>query len=144
MIVSACLLGVACRYDGGDCFDKALCDELGRGNIIPVCPEQLGGLATPREPAFLTGGDGYGLLDGKARVLTRSGTDLTAQFLSGAEQVLKIAGLANSDGKAFLKEGSPSCGVAVTTVDDEKRPGHGVLAARLERAGYTVIGRSGA
>ena len=142
MIVSACLLGVCCRYDGGHCLASAFLEELRGRDVIPVCPEQLGGLATPRTPAFLTGGDGFDVLDGRARVVTESGLDVTHAFVAGAEQVLKIASFAR-ERRAFLKEKSPSCGVEFTTIDGRRKPGRGVTAALHARAGFTVTGIGG-
>jgi uncharacterized protein YbbK (DUF523 family) len=98
-IVSACLAGIKCRWDG-----KAKpCDKViylvKRGEAIPVCPEQLGGLTTPRIPAEQKGN----------KVFAKTGDDLTAQFKSGAREALKIALLASCD-EAILKSKSPSCG----------------------------------
>jgi uncharacterized protein YbbK (DUF523 family) len=96
---------------------------------IPVCPEQLGGLSTPREAADIVGGDGADVLAGTARVLTKSGLDVTAQFIRGARQVLHIAHLQNT-GMAFLKARSPSCAVHGRM---------GVTAALLQSAGIALI-----
>ena len=85
-------------------------NKLQNATWIPVCPEQLGGLPTPREPADIFGGDGKQVLAGRARVLTKSGIDLTAQFIKGAEQVLKIA-QSQKFTAVFLKSKSPSCAV---------------------------------
>jgi len=127
-LVSGCLLGLACRYDGRvkeypECR-RALADKF----LVPVCPEQLGGLPTPREPADLVGGDGAAVLEGLARVLTRSGGDVTANFVAGAEQVLRIARELQVVG-AYLKSGSPSCGAGLVL---------GVTAALLRREGVVV------
>lgn len=140
MIVSACLLGIKTRYDGRHCLDSELVERIGEKRIVPVCPEQLGGLGTPREKAYLTGGDGFDVLDGKARVITASGHDVTDRFMAGAVEVVKIARLSGCR-TAVLKEKSPSCGVETTTIDDRKSPGCGVLAALLERSGFEVKGR---
>jgi uncharacterized protein YbbK (DUF523 family) len=77
---------------------------------LPVCPEQLGGLPTPRAAADISGGDGYDVLAGKARVVTENGADCTRAFIHGAEQVLFLALSQNID-RAFLKARSPSCGL---------------------------------
>lgn len=96
---------------------------------IPVCPEQLGGLPTPREAAEIIGGDGKQVLTGEARVLTRrGGVDLTAEFVNGAKQVLQIA-QSQKITAAFLKSKSPSCGVTGTI---------GVTAALLQAHGIDV------
>jgi len=109
VLVSACLLGVNCRYDGTHVWCSEVFDELWRSYFIPVCPEQLGGLSTPRSPAILDGGDGQDVLKGKARVLNERGEDITASFLKGAEETLRIARLVRAK-KAIFKDRSPSCG----------------------------------
>lgn len=127
-LVSGCLLGLACRYDGR-VKDYPECRAALVGKVyVPVCPEQLGGLSTPREPADLVGGDGAAVLAGLARVVTRSGVDVTANFLRGAEQVLRIARELQAAG-VFLKSGSPSCGAGLVL---------GVTAALLRREGFVV------
>jgi uncharacterized protein YbbK (DUF523 family) len=127
-LVSACLLGLPTRYDGTSKSSTLCQHELKEAVWIPVCPEQLGGLPTPRPPAELVGGQGWEVLHGGARVITRAGEDVTSQFISGARQVLKIAMAQRIDG-AFLKSGSPSCGAGEVL---------GVTAALLENNGITV------
>ena len=126
-LVSACLMGLRTRYDG-KVTAGAACDKAAAGICIPVCPEQLGGLPTPRTAADLHGGDGHDVLAGRARVITRDGEDVTENFIQGARQVLKIAGQQDT-AKIFLKSGSPSCGIAPTI---------GVTAALLQSAGYSI------
>ena len=105
---------------------------LGRGECLPFCPEQLGLLPTPREPAEIAGGDGFDVLDGKAAVLLRDRPgDVTAQFLLGARRSLQIAALYRPD-TIFLKERSPSCALR----DGAGAPG--VAAAALMRAGWRL------
>ncbi len=105
IIVSACLLGIKCRYDGQrreipagieELFEKGEC-------LIPVCPEQLGGLPTPRSKNHLSWGDGA------PAVINEEGADVTAEFLKGAGETLRIAKLYKAK-RAILKSGSPSCG----------------------------------
>jgi uncharacterized protein YbbK (DUF523 family) len=110
-LVSACLVGLCTRYDGRIRESPVCLTRLNQAIWIPVCPEQLGGLPTPREAADIAGGDGADVLAGKARVLTASGTDLTGPFIRGAEQVLIIARAQNIR-EVFLKAGSPSCAVS--------------------------------
>lgn len=98
------------------------------GICIPVCPEQLGGLPTPRTAADLAGGDGYEVLAGRARVLTRNGLDVTENYILGARQVLAIARQQPVAG-VILKARSPSCGLS---------PDIGVTAALLQAEGYAV------
>ncbi len=109
-LVSACLVGLCTRYDGRCKPDTRCLRHLEDRCWLPVCPEQLGGLPTPRTPADLVGGDGHGVLAGKARVIDAHGHDVSAAFVRGAEQVLKIARARNIT-HALLKSGSPSCGI---------------------------------
>jgi uncharacterized protein YbbK (DUF523 family) len=104
---------------------------VAKGSALPVCPEQLGGLTTPRPRATLVGGDGRAVAQGRARVVDEAGHDVTAHFLTGAGQVLHVAKLAGATG-ALLAEGSPSCGVAQVPVDGGKVFGCGVTAAVLQ------------
>ncbi len=129
-LVSACLVGLQTRYDG-KITQSAACKEAITGAIcIPVCPEQLGGLPTPRVAADLVGGDGHDVLTGDARMITKNGEDVTRNFILGAKQVLKIARQNDITG-IFLKEGSPSCGL---------KPAIGVTAALLQQEGFEIIG----
>ncbi len=128
-LISACLLGLCTRYDGKtrpDTFDFSLTEGY---HLIPVCPEQLGGLPTPRPAADIVGGDGHDVLQGKAKVLSREGDDFTNEFIKGAEQVLKIAKMFNCQ-SALLKARSPSCAVSGLP---------GVTAALLMKNSITVI-----
>ncbi|WP_456430958.1 DUF523 domain-containing protein [Thermosulfuriphilus sp.] len=109
-LVSACLLGVCCRYDGRSKKDLRL-EALSRKlRLVPVCPEQLGGLSTPRCPAEIQGGDGLAVLLKRAKVVTRSGEDVTSAFIRGAEETVRLAEVFGARG-AILKARSPSCGL---------------------------------
>jgi uncharacterized protein YbbK (DUF523 family) len=122
-------MGLKTRFDGRVVTSKA-CRDAVKGRIcIPVCPEQLGGLPTPRVAADLIGGNGYDVLDDKARVITKSGTDVTDKFILGATQVLKIA-QRHDVATVFFKSRSPSCGLS---------PHIGVTAALLVAEGYRVV-----
>ena len=99
IIVSACLTGINCRYDGKNNLNEKIIKLVQNGDAIPICPEQLGGLTTPRTPAEISGN----------KVITRSGNDVTIQFQKGAIETLKIAKLLNCK-TAIFKENSPSCG----------------------------------
>jgi uncharacterized protein YbbK (DUF523 family) len=136
VLVSACLLGVPCRYDGGS---KPCPEIMSLEKIIPVqvCPEQLGGYPTPRPKAWFVGGDGWAVLKGEARVVNDDGEDLTAAFVSCARITLDLARLLGVR-HAVLKEGSPSCGVHHVTIEGEHRPGRGVTAALLEKNGIEL------
>ncbi|MCL6450941.1 MAG: DUF523 domain-containing protein [Acetobacteraceae bacterium] len=138
VLVSACLLGLCCRYDGGSCPDDGVRKRARRERLVPFCPEQLGGLSTPRPPARLVGGDGVDVLEGRAWVQDADGRDVTAAFLRGAEQALLLARAVGAD-RAWLKDLSPSCGVArVHGEGGTTRPGMGVAAAALARSGLKV------
>lgn len=139
VLVSACLLGVRCRYDGSAAPVDALAGKKGAGGYVPVCPEQLGGLPTPREGAHLEGGDGVDVLDGNAAVVTENGRDVTAHFLRGAEEVLRLA-LSLGTREAVLKERSPSCGVTLVHRETGPVKGMGVTTALLKRHGVKVEG----
>lgn len=138
VIISACLLGLKTRHDGKDAFSKEAAERTGL-LMIPVCPEQLAGLPTPRARAEITGGGGAEVLDGKARVLDSGGADITERFIAGAEEVLKIARLTRAK-KALLKEKSPSCGVTFIKRENKTIEGTGVLTALLKREGIEVEG----
>jgi len=140
-IVSACLLGVRCRYDGGTCADRALMDRLMREGccVVPVCPEQLGGLPTPRAPAEITRGDGASVLEGEARVVNADGADVTQEHVRGAREVLALAKSLGC-GSAWLKEKSPACGVTAIKRGNQTCPGMGVAAALLRSSGIEVFG----
>ncbi len=144
VLVSACLLGRECRYDGRHNRDQVLERELEeRGEeALPCCPEEAGGLGTPRPAAWLSGGDAEAVLDGDARLVTCEGRDVTAAFRAGAEAALAEC-RAHEIERAYLKERSPSCGVRQTHVDDALVEGPGLTAALLARAGVEVIGVEG-
>ncbi|MBF7081771.1 DUF523 domain-containing protein [Desulfallas sp. Bu1-1] len=140
LIVSACLAGEKCRYTG-DGFDyPELRKMVEEGKAVPVCPEVLGGLPVPRDPNEIVGGDGFDVLDGRARVLTSRGEDKTNVFLRGAGEVLAIA-RKHGARVAILKERSPSCGSGMIydgTFSGKKIPGCGCTAALLIREGLRV------
>lgn len=94
-LCSACLLGITCRYDSKIKTYVKVLALLEKEVLIPVCPEQLGGQATPRLDAELQGGDGSKVLDNKAKVIESNGNDVTDHFTRGAKEVLKIAQLLN-------------------------------------------------
>lgn len=139
-VISACLVGCQCRYDGDDNLIREFQEMVERGEAVFVCPEQLGGLSTPRPPAEIVGGTGEDVLAGRAKVITDGGEDVTHQFLKGAEQALQMAQLVGAK-EAILKERSPSCGSALIydgTFTAGKRAGDGVTSALLKRHGIDV------
>lgn len=138
LIVSACLLGVNSRFDGTSRLNRRLSEEARAQGCIPICPEQLGGLATPRRAIFLLGGNGFDLLDRKCRAFDLDGNDMTAHLISGAGESLKIARILGITG-AILKEKSPSCGVHFTASQGRVIGGPGVTAALFIREGMEVV-----
>jgi len=134
LLISACLMGVACRYDGQRKPMEQLEQLMERYHLIPVCPEQLGGLATPRTPAERV----------EERVMTADGRDVTAAYTAGAEEVLRLARLYGCT-KALLKERSPSCGHGEIYDGSFSRritAGSGVAARLLKESGIAVYGES--
>jgi len=137
-LVSACLLGVRCRFDGGHARAKTIDELASDTEVIPVCPEQFGGLPTPRPAVQLSGGDGGDVLDGTARVLVvEDGEDRTANLLRGAETILDLARYYGAE-LAYLKGRSPSCGCGTVWRDGELTEGDGVTTALLKRHGIAV------
>ncbi|MCE5188654.1 MAG: DUF523 domain-containing protein [Eubacteriales bacterium] len=130
MLVSACLLGTPCRYDGSGKADARILALAKSRRLIPVCPEQLGGLSTPRPPAERV----------CERVLTIDGADVTAAFSRGAEETLRLVQLLGC-GAAILKARSPSCGsgrIYDGTFSGTLVSGDGVTAALLRQSGIAV------
>ncbi len=131
ILVSTCLLGVHCRYDGGHQERKEMIELFKYGNVIPVCGEQMGGLTTPREPAEE--------VDGK--ILTISGIDVTVQFHRGAQDILKLAKDIGAK-KAYLKTKSPMCGsgqIYDGSFKGKLIDGDGVLTKLLKNNGIEII-----
>ncbi|WP_338447784.1 DUF523 domain-containing protein [Niallia oryzisoli] len=141
ILVSACFAGFDVKYNGSNNVNLKIKKLFDEQKAIPVCPEVLGGLSIPREPAEIVGGDGNDVLDGTAKVVTNSGKDVTAQFLKGAYDTLKIAKEADAS-IVVLKERSPSCGSTMIysgKFNGTKIKGNGVTAALLKRNGIKVI-----
>ena len=134
LLISACLLGENCKYSGGNNYDPLTEALRERFELVPVCPERLGGLTSPRDPAERVGD----------RVLSRAGEDWTAAFRLGAEKALEIA---RQEGvtRAVLKERSPSCGCGAVydgTFTGTVVPGDGVAAELLRGSGVSIRGES--
>ncbi len=138
IIVSACLIGCNCRYDGGTCLDEPLRARWDRGELFAVCPEQLGGLPTPRPRAEIESGSGEDVLDGRARVLRLDGEDVTEAFITGARRTLEIVRALGAH-EAILKQRSPACGCGRITRADRTVKANGVTAALLVREGLCVV-----
>ena len=144
VLVSACLLGEAVRYNGGDkrCDHEVLARWLREGRVVAICPEVSGGLAIPRPPAEIAHpSGGAGVLAGTAQVFANDGRDVTAAFIKGAEVALARA-RARGIRIAVLKEGSPSCGSSYTydgTFTGTRVLSPGVTTALLQRTGVQVF-----
>lgn len=138
ILVSACLVGVNCRYDGANIQNADLLKKIKDEGFIPVCPEQLGGLPTPRPRASIENGTGKEVIAGNAKVIDSNGKDITGEFLKGAQEALKIAKRMRVK-TVILKERSPSCGVEFTNADFKKVTGSGVFSALLEREGIKIF-----
>ena len=134
LLVSACLLGVACRYDGRSKLHPLAQELCRRHEVIPVCGEIFGGLPTPRTPAEIQGD----------QVVTRDGRDVTETYRRGAEAAAQLARLTGAQA-AVLKERSPSCGsgeIYDGTFTGTVVEGWGVTAELLRREGIPVLGES--
>lgn len=141
ILVSACLLGLPTRYDGRQKSHEAVFRHLESRGLqpIPVCPEQLAGLPTPRLPCWFNQGDGEDLLAGRGQLLRCDGIEMSAPFIRGAENTLAIAQLTGCR-IALFKEGSPSCGVCRVYRRQQSVSGQGVTTALLRRNGLQVYG----
>ncbi|KAB1438565.1 DUF523 domain-containing protein [Candidatus Galacturonibacter soehngenii] len=132
ILISACLLGIECRYDGTGKKIPELEQLKKKHHLIPICPEIFGGLPTPREPAEKVGN----------RIMTKTGKDVTDYYQKGADEVLKLANLFDCK-YAILKERSPSCGYGEIydgTFTGQLIKGDGVLANLLAQNGITILG----
>lgn len=134
LLVSACLMGVHCRYDGGNNLLPQLKELMKQCTCIPVCAELFGGLPTPRTPAERRGG----------RIVTMDGQDVTDAFIRGTAEILRLAELYHCK-TALLKENSPSCGsghIYNGTFTGTLTEGDGLTAQMLKKQGVTVYGES--
>ena len=135
ILVSACLLGVECRYDGTGKEIKTITALLKEHHLIPVCPEILGGLPTPRTPSEI---------QPDRHVVMKDGRDVTSEYEKGAREALRLAKLYDCR-YAILKERSPSCGhgeIYDGSFTGTRIPGNGIAAELLEKNGVKVIGES--
>lgn len=131
ILVSACLVGIKCKYNGEDNFFKYVYDLAENNELIAICPEEQGGLTTPREQCEIVNG----------RVMTQSGKDLTEEFNKGADEVVRIAKEKQVD-LCILKQYSPSCGTGAVydgTFSHKVKIGYGITARKLKEAGFKVI-----
>jgi len=130
-LVSACLAGLNVRYDGKSKANEKIIRLVREGKAIPVCPEQLAGFSTPREPMEIRNG----------RVFTKSGKDVTEQMQKGAEETLKIARLVNAT-EIIFKSKSPSCGKGLVydgSFSGKLAKGNGIATELLEKNGFRVV-----
>lgn len=135
ILVSACLIGINCKYSGGNNYNEAIFNMVKTGKAIPICPEQMGGLKTPRNPAEIK------IINGKRYVIDNKGNDVTENFERGANEVLILAKSLNIK-KAILQPRSPSCGSNKIYSGDFDRKlvnGNGVLAELLKQNGIEVF-----
>lgn len=131
IIVSGCLFGCDCRYKGDNCKCEELLALADEHILIPVCPEQMGGLSTPRDPAEIVGD----------KVISNHGKDVTYEYTKGAETALYIAKINNADA-VVLKANSPSCGKGIIydgTFTGNKIEGNGIAAKMFLDAGFSVF-----
>jgi uncharacterized protein YbbK (DUF523 family) len=131
ILISACLAGVNCKYDGNNNLHPKIMELVKTGQAILVCPEQLGGLPTPRLPAEIIGN----------YVFNNIGEDVSNQFFKGAREALRLAKLYRIN-RAILKERSPSCGVLMVydgNFSGKIIPGNGITSRLLKENGIKVI-----
>lgn len=134
ILISACLLGIRCRYDGKAKYNALIEKLMEKHHLIPICPEIYGGLSTPRDPSERVGD----------KVMGKNGQNVTDAFQKGAEETLALAKLFRCE-YAILKERSPSCGhgeIYDGTFSGALMPGSGVAAELLLKNGVTVLGES--
>ncbi|AET69390.1 hypothetical protein Desor_3945 [Desulfosporosinus orientis DSM 765] len=134
ILVSACLLGLNTKYNGESNAHSLLQKYCLWGRFIPVCPEQLGGLPTPREPVEIIQGTGQEVLRGRSLIKGEQGEAVTGYFIRGAQETLKLVKMFKVSA-AILKERSPSCGVNHIydgSFSHSRIPGQGVTAALLK------------
>jgi uncharacterized protein YbbK (DUF523 family) len=139
-LISACLLGVKCRWNGDHNKNDRAMDLVKKEILLPVCPEQLGGLSTPRARQEIQGGAGKDVLDKKANIINQDGDDVTEQLIKGAEETLKIAQLYQV--KEFIgKSLSPSCSCSKIydgTFTGKIKDGRGITAELLMKNGIMI------
>ena len=135
ILASACLVGINCKYNGGNNYNEKIFELVKKGEAIPICPEQLGGLQTPRIPSEIK------IIDGKRHVINKEGEDVTQNFEKGAVEVLELAKKLNIK-KAILQPRSPSCGVGKIysgNFNGELIEGNGILAELFIKNGIEII-----
>ncbi|MFZ2226712.1 MAG: DUF523 domain-containing protein [Candidatus Moraniibacteriota bacterium] len=135
-IISACLVGISCRYNKKGKLNEKVLDIFLEGKALLICPEISAGQKTPRPACEIVGGDGKAVLSGKAKVLDCNGNDYTEEFIRGAKRIFEEIVKKHNIQRAILKSGSPSCGVCSIysgKFDGKKKKGCGVLTAILKK-----------
>lgn len=135
ILVSACLAGLNCKYNGKNNYNEKIFNLVKEGKAIPICPEQLGGLTTPRTPSEIK------YINGERRVITKEGIDVTKEYEKGAEEVLELAKKLNIT-KVILKDRSPACGkgkIYDGTFNGNLVEGNGILTDLLIKNNIEVI-----
>ncbi|WP_202943848.1 DUF523 domain-containing protein [Natranaerobius thermophilus] len=134
-VVSACLAGINCRFDGKNCYDERVADLVKSGEAIPLCPEVLGGLSIPRTRCEMT------TEEGELSVISETGEDRTQEYTLGAEKTVDIAKTIGAS-QAIMKEESPSCGLRRIydgSFSNKKITGTGISSKLLLNAGVKVM-----
>lgn len=127
ILISACLVGINCKYNGKNNYNEKALELVKSGQAIPICPEQLGGLTTPRNPSEIK------TINNKRYVINNKNEDVTDEFVRGAKEVLKLAKELDVE-KVILQSRSPSCGVGKIysgNFDRKLVDGNGILAQML-------------
>ncbi|MCF6266637.1 MAG: DUF523 domain-containing protein [Desulfuromusa sp.] len=140
ILVSSCLLGLKTRYNGTDNYCQTVIDYIKKNQLtpIPVCPEQLAGLSTPRPKCWFDHGDGATALAGNGKLINENGQEVTKKFIHGAQECLKIAQLTHCS-QAILQQRSPSCGSQSIYLNEELVKGVGVTTALLNKNGLKIF-----
>ncbi len=145
VLISACLFDLPCRYDGqlsSRRLQPEVLEKLDESyHLVPVCPEQLAGLPTPRRPAEIREGDGFSVLEGKTAVKTNNGEDVTDYFIKGAQLTLRIAQITKAV-KIVTQKNSPSCSsdkIYDGSFTSRCKKGYGITAALLKSNGIEPI-----
>jgi uncharacterized protein YbbK (DUF523 family) len=141
VLVSSCLLGLETRYDATDNYSQEVADYIEKSDLIPIpiCPEQLAGLSTPRSKCWFASGDGAAALKGTGRLINEEGLEMTNCFIKGAEKALEIARMTGCT-KAILQQRSPSCGTQKVYINQQLTEGIGITAALFRAEGIEIIG----
>lgn len=138
IVVSACLCGNKCRYNGQSVESDLYVEK---NEVLILCPEILGGLGVPREPCEIVNGNAKDVINGKAKIIGVSGNDYTKEYLNGVENAIKIVKQHNIK-VAYLKQNSPSCGFGKVydgQFQNKKIIGNGIFAEELKELGIKII-----